>query len=463
MKTLLLITCCLALVACQPAYVRSHSALKSGDDLMRWVDQTLAPELAERLAASPKFRDQSLLIVKFRGERPSPSMDALTERVRVRIRDHLLRQSGIRLLWQPPARLIDADRRPTSDDCRGLTDVSYLLGIDLQVQGSDELRLSVRLLDPLDQRWVSGFAWAWSGTASDGQLKALTQDGPDESLRGLRELPFEANETDRLARYLADRLDCRLRRGGTGELTVSLAPSDEALAGLLRNYLAQGGVVRVTGNEAAAQVRLAVQRHPVDTDLDQLWVVATARDEVSPASLTLSAYQRKVLPRQPEARQAAVQQDTVEAFNTVAFDDGRNCQGCRELRVALARDAWLFVLRLAPDDQAELVFPHGCDAEVGPAQRAGNFLRIRDASSPEYDEASRYYAIAITDEAVAGRMVRLTRRLPGACGRQRGLSPAGQARWLAELTRLEVENRPWMEWRRLAQDPTLARDGGWQQ
>ena len=83
-----------------------------------------------------------------------------------------------------------------------------------------QFRVSVRALDVQAGEWVSGFSRNWSGSLTSAELRALQERRTDESLRGLRVLPFSTGQTDLAAAYLANNLSCLLRQQDVEDLTI---------------------------------------------------------------------------------------------------------------------------------------------------------------------------------------------------------------------------------------------------
>ena len=77
------------------------------------------------------------------------------------------------------------------------------MGIDIGRSGNEVFRVSVRALDVQAGEWVSGFGKHWVGPLSADERLALAESRTDESLRGLRVLPFGSGQSDLAAAYLA--------------------------------------------------------------------------------------------------------------------------------------------------------------------------------------------------------------------------------------------------------------------
>ena len=77
-----------------------------------------------------------------------------------------------------------------------IRDANYYIGIEITRSTGSEHRVAVRALDVQAGEWVSGFSQHWSGDLTAAELRALQVRRTDESLRGLRVLPFSAGQTD---------------------------------------------------------------------------------------------------------------------------------------------------------------------------------------------------------------------------------------------------------------------------
>ena len=122
-------------------------------------------------------------------------------------------------------------------ECGRIRDANYYIGIEISRSATAQYRVSVRALDVRAGEWVSGFGKSWAGDLTSGELRALQERRRDESLRGLRVLPFSSRHPDLAARYLANNLSCLLRQQDADELKIKVEAhsiDDPQLGALLK-------------------------------------------------------------------------------------------------------------------------------------------------------------------------------------------------------------------------------------
>ena len=74
-----------------------------GEDssLQHWLDTELAPYLAQQLGQHPRFKGESVILVRLDGPDIQADIDGLTRSMRDQLMDSLLTDAGVRLPWQP--------------------------------------------------------------------------------------------------------------------------------------------------------------------------------------------------------------------------------------------------------------------------------------------------------------------------------------------------------------------------
>jgi hypothetical protein len=247
-----------------------------GGAFERWVDDELAPYLTDQLGRQPRFKGEPVLLVSMDGADIRPEIDALTRSVRARLVDRLLQANGPALVWRPgtePWR--HPDGRPR-EPCKRPDQVRYYVGIDIAALGGGRHRVSVRALEAGATTWVSGFGRSWQGRLNRAQRQAHQTSQADAYLRGLRVLPFAADETDLLGAYLGRQLGCRLRRHGEAGLRLYVdaagGPVAQRLLTLSAFHLADRQSVVLTEQAASAELVLGGEILPIDGDLHQVWL-----------------------------------------------------------------------------------------------------------------------------------------------------------------------------------------------
>lgn len=276
----------LAMAACaghRPTPAIDPVAGPSSLDL--WLEESLIPYLAQQFDQHPRFKGQPVLLVRMQGENVLPRIDDLTERIRHKIHDALLKKSGLNLAWRPAIQPWRHHRNLEDITCDDYSTVRYYIGIDAGLsQVSRKLYVRVRALNLSEKKWVPGFGKSWTGLATRDQMDALAREHPDGYLRGLRPLPFSDRQPDMLAAYLARNLSCLLRQGEQDDLVVHVAPPApttppriKTALQLVANYLTRFREVEVTDDPNQADVTVVCAVHSIDQDLHQIWISAKQR------------------------------------------------------------------------------------------------------------------------------------------------------------------------------------------
>jgi hypothetical protein len=256
--------------------------------LESWIEKTLIPYLTQQLSRHPRFKDQPVLMVRMRGDNVLSRIDDLTEQIRVKITDALLKKNGLDLSWRPAYRPWQHYRRLEEISCGNDGKVRYYIGIETGLSKVNrKLHVKVKALNLDEQKWVSGFGRSWTGMPTRDQLEALGREHPDDHLLGMRPSPFSDRQPDMLAAYLARNLSCLLRRGESDELVVYVAPpapgyprAIKTAMKLVGRYLTRFREIDVTDDPDRANVTLVSAIHyiDIDKDLHQVWISARQKE-----------------------------------------------------------------------------------------------------------------------------------------------------------------------------------------
>jgi len=461
----------LGLWACA-GHQRTHAVDLAADrpSLNAWLEQTLIPYLLQQLEQHPRFRGQPILLVRMQGENVSPQIDELTEQIRQKINDALLKKSGLDLVWRPAGQPWQHHRRLADLSCGDAGKVRYYIGIDLGVSGvKGKLYLKVRALNLAEQKWVSGFGQSWQGTPTADQLDALAREHPDEYLRGLRPLPFSDRQPDMLAAYLARNLSCLLRQGEADDLVVHVA--DPAAGTPLRlqtalelvgRYLARFREVTVTDDPDQANVSLVSEIHAIDQRLHQIWVSVRQRQGQTylPGAET-EAYVMMYAPEQsvlagnsqapqaeplPPLRSGLAPSEIIASFALLTPLDQRACQtgkpwqskvqrvdprgslptgSCLAVEMDITTPAYVFVVAQDAPGELSLLFPSDCPALAPKDARLqpGVLFQFPALSDPQAGAlklagspgTERIYAIAITEPQLAAMFAGRMKEIQSLC------------------------------------------------
>jgi hypothetical protein len=403
------------LAACAGNQARHGSAPGSGESALdNWLDETLIPYLVQQLGKHPRFKDQPILLVRMHKDKVETNIDGLTDHIREKIVDALLRKPGLDLYWQPATRPLKHHRSLADISCGDTRKINYYIGIDARlINHEQQLSVKVRALNVTENKWVSGFGRSWQGRPTAYQMTALKREHPDEHLRGLRPLPFTSRQPDLLAVYLARNLSCLFRQGDADELVVyveNTSPNTpdflQTTLRLVGKYLGRFREVTVTDDPNEANVTLVAALHPIDNNMHQIWVSARERraKKYLPGAQTeayvviesqnqqLVAETRPEPLREPVADLSPVRQSPqlISAFNLITPVDQRICATDTPWRAGTRR--------LNSDDHLTTGSCLGVEMRLSsPAHifivaqdTAGNLTRMFPSSCPDFHNIDRY-------------------------------------------------------------------------
>ncbi len=267
-----------------------------------WLEEDLIPYLLQQFGQHPRFKNEPILLVRMQGDMVQPRIDDLTNRIRGKIIDALIKSPGLELAWRPAIQPWQHHQRLEDVTCGEYRKNHYFIGIDCGLTRlKRNLYVKVRALNLAEQKWVAGFGRSWEGKPTARQLAALDREHPDEYLRGLRPLPFSDRQPDLLAAYLARNLSCLLRQVETADdpmiyVERPAGHTPEAIKtalDLVGKYLARFREVEVTDDPNRANFTLISATHNIHQDLHQVWISARHRpDKTYLAGAGTEAYVR---------------------------------------------------------------------------------------------------------------------------------------------------------------------------
>ena len=305
--------------------------------------------------------------------------------------------------------------------------------------------------------WVSGFTRQWSGDLTASEMRALQTRRTDESLRGLRVLPFSSGQSDLAATYLANNLSCLLRRQDVEDvrIKVDVNKTDDArlrtLLGLVGNNLSRYSEVQVTDARQQANTILRGELHSIQPNLFQVWVILQPRDSgLHLSGVDTATYIRVTSPVKdrgeqrmvrdpPESTPAIARMELVRRTNGGGYtaDCERNTQGCPVLELDVeSADAVLVVAHAIKGGLSQLSGRCNLGNRLGGAPGSYAF-RYPEARFSESDWPT-LYAVAVRGDDSSRQLKRLQQELPDACGANAGLVAEADRheRWLQQLDRL---------------------------
>lgn len=400
----LTILLCLGLLVsgCAELQPNIGSGRQPAQSLELWVKDTLAPYLARQLGRHPKFKGRPFLLVDMANGEIQGEIDGLSEQIRNRLTDTLLKEPGLRLAWRPAARPWRQGLNSLETlNCSRFDEVVYFIGIEAGLETTGQkLSVRVRGLNVQTNTWESGLGQSWSGRVTQEQKTLLRQSRPDEVLRGLRVLPFQQDQPDLLASFLSHHLSCRLRQGRAERIIIQTDsrngvdhPFFRTALSLVDNYLNNFQEVRLTEDPGQADTLIQSEVRHIHPKLYQIWVRAKDTDSgtILPGTET-QAYVRLDSPpedpayQEPEPTEPAtrpVRSELISSFSLLTPLSPAFCEtktpwlvgerevgpgaalasgSCIALEVELHHPAFLFLLGRDGQGRMTRLFPSDCSA-----------------------------------------------------------------------------------------------------
>lgn len=447
----------LSLSACvqqQQVFDQSSSAPK---ELMIWLEQELSPYLIRQLAQDPRFQHQSVMLVRQTGSDIQADIDQLTRHIRQQIKDDFLDTPGIQLPWQPLMRTPKHHRRLSSVQCRQSKDANYYIGIEISPVLSDRHRVSVRALDVSERQWVSGFGMSWQGKLSSEERSALSRLSVDESLRGLRALPFTTGQTDMAADYLANNVSCLLQQQDEDQLLINVQTGNEqtgymdTLLRLVANNLSRYHEVSITDHAAKADYVLTVEALEVQSGLHQLWIsIRHKHSGVRLSGMDTSTYIQRAsatVAARSESSEWVATKPEIHNLQLNEIVEPSRClyasQHCYLLTIDTLNSRDLFVIQHRAPAQLAYLTAMDCSTTV---HSTGTRSQRYQLSVNSDDEESTFYAIAVNQQSQNAIAAHLA-RLPRSCSTPTtSLGKEEMNQWLAQLEQIMQQQQQHISW-----------------
>jgi len=439
--------------------------------LQSWVATELAPYLAQELGQHPRFKGEPVALVKLEGPDVQPDIDNLTRNIRDQVRDTLLATPGVRLPWQPQQYEEQHHRRLADVDCGRIRDADYYIGFEITRTPNKHYRASVRALDVRAGEWVSGFGKSWEGYLTSREQHALEEQRLDESLRGLRVLPFSSNQPDLAAAYLANNVSCLLRQHDEDDLVLyaesfkSDQPALRTLLDLIGNNLSRYREVRVTDKQSEAQFILRGEAHKIQSGLYQVWIVLNPiRSGEHLAGMDTATYVRIKPPDAMPRRTTLVRKNpqgkpVISGFELINLNNEAATRGlcaeesssrdCRILEMRVDKDDEVFVIAHSAEDGLVRLSPSSCYRDVQSA--VDGYVRrtwsLPDARFSALQQRT-VYGLAVSSTELGERFRQLLQVVPDGCSRATQVRMDGERldRWLSRLDQLVARNADKVAW-----------------
>jgi hypothetical protein len=417
--------------------------------LARWLADTAAPELAERLRRHPRLAGESVRVGTL-AQREGGTPDALAAAVADQLEAELRRRRGVRLA---------AER----GSCAPAGSLELLVDTGRTAAGQD--RVDLEFLDPGTGLWLGGLGVRWEGRLA-GTARAALRRAALLPADGSADRPYPPGAAGPAAERLAAELRCVLSRphgwtGGIGAVFEGAAPEVEAR---LRARLADR--LQPPGADPRWHLRLSREAEVVRL------LVAPAGARGAPVEL--ARVHLRATPPAPAAPVAVVPEPLVAVRPAAsraapppaaglvtrlalapAADAGGVCRGhadgCWQIDVAFAEPVWSVVAWTVTGGGRgrEGLAVTGCDRGLAP-QAAARRFRMRDGGA-----GAAVLVLASRSEAAAEEAQRILEAAPGACGS--APDPRALAHWLGGLDRRLAGLPGTVEWRLASTDRAFAR------
>ena len=440
-----------------------------GNGLEGWLERDVYPHVIPRLTKGkhPRLGGKPFIIVATdENDTVLAEIDELRAWVRSEMRAEFMRTPGINLIARPAVEPWRHHRSLTDLSCTedAQEDVEAYIGIDASIDRlSGDLKVSIVAFG-LEEAFkpVTGFSPPrYKDRPSERELSLLRRSETDEYLRGLRPLPFEGNQGDLLASYLAQNLSCLLRELKRelpeGKLQLYAPPPKGEISRVFANTfdsigkdLGQLREVSITEDLIDADVWLQSKITLVDTQkrLYQLWIDVKRADGSLVGGSQTRAYVRLnaadardivAVDSAPAPRPVPARADLIASVAAVTVDSPALCRtqnpwmfgetpvpgrglpsgACFALKVRMANDAVVSVFGQKAGQMARF---YPCDAwgERGGRLVAGQELHVPQGDPPvlvlDNDRGvERFHIFAVADRGAAAALEKRMQHIPGHC------------------------------------------------
>ncbi len=423
----------------------ADSGLLNGT-LGRWLDTEVLPELGRTLGEHPRFKGETIKLVSLDGGQPADRASRLHEAVEAHLTLRLLETSGVRIAWSDqPLNRCGIDLPP-----------AYLLGVEIDPDGSAYHRLNIRMIDVSESVWVSGISHSWRGRLTAAESAALRQS-VTRAAAGSVDSPLPVRSGREIAKILRRHLNCAHPQGLDGPVYIAQGENADLnrILASLRTELATTPIAALSSDEDGAAWVLDLDSAAAGTgnQVQQLGLMLTQRSRGATqqvATVYVSGARSRPSPSTDEIANAPPSHPAVPAGALItdlrlypAEDEGICDTGaargnqCAEVGFELLTPAYLFVL----SSSSRRLSTTACDRSLVEASAGERRFRIRVPPSPGNLPDAGLYAIAVHDRTAAKKLARHIRT--GVCSRPLNRSES----WLAELDAMLADGGTAVQWR----------------
>ncbi len=413
------------------------------DALGRWLNTSVAPQLTELLSQHPKFKGETVRFVAMQDGKPLAKASRLHQAVEEHLTQLLLRNPGVRLAWNQ-----------TSETCGAPMLIPYLLGVEIERDGSRSHQLNISMVDVEESIWVSGANFTWKGRLTTAEKTALRKEFVLPP-KGTVDSPLPVSAGDQIADIMQRHLHCALPDGLDGPLYLDLEVKESRqltrILGQLHKDLIITPIGAVTSDKTEARWLLSLHASPLGKQTHELSLtLSDAAQENTQRLASVFVIGLDGRPGEPKPRSPQVG----ELLSGLAYSDslepsdsaGRVCtrrqvkaNKCVEISFEVLSPAYLFVL----SSTGRSLRSTSCRRSPRLAESGERTFRLRitPSASPQTADAG-FYAIAVNDRNVARDLARHIAR--GPCEANQSWDYRG---WLGSLERLLAKHEGAYQWR----------------
>lgn len=417
---------------------RADSGLLN-DSLGRWLDTEVLPTLGRTLGEHPRFKGETIKLVSLDNGQPTHRASRLHKAVEAHLTQRLLRSSGVRIAWSDQPR----------QTCGVEQQAVYLLGVEIERDGSRYHKLNIGMIDVAESVWVSGVNHSWRGRLTATERAALSQQ-LDAAPEGTVDNPMPVHASTDIARSMHAHLKCAHPEGLDGP--VFLAPAESVdlnrIMASLGSELATAPLAAITreGEQADWVLTLSSESAGSGGRIQALGLMLSDKDNRVTQQVA-TVYVSGTNPSNREIRDPAHIAGTTallsgmrlepDAREGICTRGSRPGMGCAEISFDLLQPAYLFVLS-SRDRELQAT---SCDSRLVEATTGERRFRVKVWRNGTDLPDAGLYAIAVSDRSAAKALARHIRT--GACSRP----SSGSNHWLSKLDELMARHSNVVEWR----------------
>jgi hypothetical protein len=190
------------------------------NDLTYLIANEIVPNIIENVTSNSYMINKSFIIVKAKNDDVEHNIDDFTKETRGLIVGHLLKDHRVRIVRRQAVKFIFQPYKSLELPCENTREFEMLITIDIKEIEKKKASINIRAINMDTSNWMPGFSIQKVIKISKKEKVQLQNSKIDDTLRGLRFLPFEKNQADLLSTYLAQNLICQIINNANYKLKV---------------------------------------------------------------------------------------------------------------------------------------------------------------------------------------------------------------------------------------------------